>query len=389
MPTFGNRARVSTATTGTGTITLGSPVTGLQSFAAAGVLDGNLVRYVIEDGTAWEIGTGVYTASGTTLTRGPIQSSIGGGEITLTGAAQVFLSVAAEDIAQLTDIQEFSTVGTTTWIKPAGALYIHVIMHAGGGGGGSGHHRTNATSSSSRGGAGGGAGGRIEFFLPASSIGASLSLTIGEGGLGGQGRVGTGTGNPGAAGGNTLLDIFVVLGGGGGGGGSSTAASFGQGERNNACFITGNTRYNANGGAGTAGDGNPGNKGGLQAGGGGNGAGNAISTTTARLGGTGGLGGAAALDSNNTTINGGGGAGGSTAGSFGADGADAPDLFFGGSGGGGGGASATALVVGNGGAGGFPGGGGGGGSYGQQDTGGNSAGGGDGAKGAIRITTFF
>jgi len=104
MPTFGNRARVSTATTGTGTITLGSPVTGLQSFAAAGVLDYSTVRYVIEDGTAWEIGTGLYTASGTTLERGPTQSSIGGAEINLSGTAQVFLSVAAEDMAQLTDI---------------------------------------------------------------------------------------------------------------------------------------------------------------------------------------------------------------------------------------------------------------------------------------------
>ena len=121
MPTFGNRARVSTATTGTGTITLGSPVTGLQSFAAAGVIDGNLVRYVIEDGTAWEIGTGVYTASGTTLTRGPTQSSIGGAEINLSGTAQVFLSVAAEDVAQLTNVQEFTTVGTTTWINPVGS----------------------------------------------------------------------------------------------------------------------------------------------------------------------------------------------------------------------------------------------------------------------------
>jgi len=146
MPTFGNRARVSTATTGTGTITLGSPVTGLQSFAAAGVIDGNLVRYVIEDGTAWEIGAGVYTASGTTLTRGPIQSSIGGAEINLSGTAQVFLSVAAEDMAQLTDVQEFTTPGTTTWINPVGSKYIHVVMHGGGGGGGSGYMRGSASS---------------------------------------------------------------------------------------------------------------------------------------------------------------------------------------------------------------------------------------------------
>lgn len=93
-----NRAKMTTSTTGTGTITLGSATSGFQTFAAAGVSNGNSIRYVIEDGNAWEIGSGTYTSSGTALSRSPSQSSGGGGAITLSGSAVVFVSAIASDI---------------------------------------------------------------------------------------------------------------------------------------------------------------------------------------------------------------------------------------------------------------------------------------------------
>ena len=94
-----NRARMSTSTTGTGTITLGSAENGYQSFDDAGVPDGDIVRYVIEDGSNWEVGTGTYTASGTTLTRTVTESSNSDAAINLSGSAVVFIGPAAQDFS--------------------------------------------------------------------------------------------------------------------------------------------------------------------------------------------------------------------------------------------------------------------------------------------------
>ena len=94
-----NRARMSTSTTGTGTITLGSAENGYQSFDDAGVPDGDVIRYVIEDGANWEIGTGTYTASGTTLTRTVTESSNSDAALNLSGNAVVFIGPAAQDFS--------------------------------------------------------------------------------------------------------------------------------------------------------------------------------------------------------------------------------------------------------------------------------------------------
>jgi hypothetical protein len=104
MVTLVNRAKVSTATTGTGTITLGTAESGYQSFADAGVADADVVRYVIEDGTDWEIGTGTYTATGTTLSRTVSESSNADAALNLSGSAVVYVSATAADLAPVLEL---------------------------------------------------------------------------------------------------------------------------------------------------------------------------------------------------------------------------------------------------------------------------------------------
>jgi hypothetical protein len=97
-----NRAKMTTTTTGSGTITLGSASNGFQSFADAGVANGDVVQYVIEEGANFEIGTGTYTASGTTLTRTPSESSESDDSaITLAGSATVSITAVAADMNRL------------------------------------------------------------------------------------------------------------------------------------------------------------------------------------------------------------------------------------------------------------------------------------------------
>jgi hypothetical protein len=120
-----NRVYQDTATTGTVTVTLGSAsAANAITFAQAGAIDGNIVNYVIEDGTDFEVGTGTIGGAGTTLTRTTVEVSkigatIGTTKLTLSGSARVRsvesaryfnADVLNKDVAKLNDLADVDTV---------------------------------------------------------------------------------------------------------------------------------------------------------------------------------------------------------------------------------------------------------------------------------------
>ena len=91
-----DRVQETTATTGTGSITLGGAVGGYQSFAVIG--NGNTTYYCIVNGTQWEVGLGTYSTTGPTLARTTVYSNSNGNTspITLSGSSNVFVTYPAE-----------------------------------------------------------------------------------------------------------------------------------------------------------------------------------------------------------------------------------------------------------------------------------------------------
>jgi hypothetical protein len=117
-----DRVQEITTTVGTGTLTLGGAVLGFQTFAAIG--DGNTTYYAIVDtlNSAWEVGIGTYTSSGTTLSRTAVFESSNSGSLVnfSAGTKNVFCTYPAERAVYLdaagsaVTLLDIGTLGVST-----------------------------------------------------------------------------------------------------------------------------------------------------------------------------------------------------------------------------------------------------------------------------------
>jgi hypothetical protein len=94
---FKDRVKVTTSTTGTGTLTLGSPIAGFQDFSVIG--DGNTTYYAITDINTgeWEVGLGIYDLTTDSLVRDTVFESSNAGSLVnfQAGSKNVFVTYAA------------------------------------------------------------------------------------------------------------------------------------------------------------------------------------------------------------------------------------------------------------------------------------------------------
>jgi hypothetical protein len=130
-----DRVKETTATTGTGILTLAGAVTGFQSFSSA-LSDGDTTYYAIFEGTtgSWEVGLGTFTASGTTLARTTIlASSNSGSAVNLTaGAAEVFITQPAGKAAYFDGSGDLNlTRDPQSALQAATKQYVDTIAAAG------------------------------------------------------------------------------------------------------------------------------------------------------------------------------------------------------------------------------------------------------------------
>ena len=117
---FKDRVKETTATTGTGTVTLAGASAGFQSFSVIG--DANTTYYTLVSGSEWEVGIGTYTSTGTTMSRDTVlESSNAGSKITLAGTSDVFCTYPAEKAV----VQDETNTGVAPQMGATNGIFVN------------------------------------------------------------------------------------------------------------------------------------------------------------------------------------------------------------------------------------------------------------------------
>ena len=96
---FADRVAETTATTGTGTLTLAGALSAQYQAFSAAFATGSSVDYAIFGPAGWETGQGVYTTGGTTLSRLVVYASSNSGSlVSLTGTSTVISTLPTKKI---------------------------------------------------------------------------------------------------------------------------------------------------------------------------------------------------------------------------------------------------------------------------------------------------
>lgn len=132
---FANLVKVNNTTAGTGTITLGSVISGFRGTSV--LTNGAVYAYTIIGSGTYEDGYGTYSSSGTTLTRGPVDSSNSNAAVSLIGTEVVIIGhILAQDVANLLNSPGSNTniyfndsgyanaASNLTWNKSSNTLVI-------------------------------------------------------------------------------------------------------------------------------------------------------------------------------------------------------------------------------------------------------------------------
>ena len=124
-----DRVKETTTTTGTGTITLGGAEPNFITFTSA-LSDGDTTYYAIVDdtNTAFEVGLGTFTASGTTLARTTVlASSNSGSAVNLqAGTKEVFINYPAGKSVFLNASNQLVINGTAVTATAAEINYLDI-----------------------------------------------------------------------------------------------------------------------------------------------------------------------------------------------------------------------------------------------------------------------